>query len=270
MQALPTDHDPLLGEGDPAPVAIFNAGGRSPFVLLGDHVGNAIPRALGTLGLSAQDRCRHIGWDIGVRGLGEMLALALDAPFIHQAYSRLVIDCNRAPESTEAVLAISDGSRIPGNDPLAEGDRARRIDEIHRPYHEAIAALVKARMAARRTTVVIALHSFTPIMAGIARPWDIGVLHEKGDTRLAMAMLRRLARDQTLCVGDNQPYCMDETDYTILRHAVAHGLPYAELEIRQDIIAEEEDQRSWCERLCAILPSAMREAGMEPPTGHGR
>jgi predicted N-formylglutamate amidohydrolase len=110
--------------------------------------------------------------------------------------------------------------------------------------------------------MVIALHSFTPTMAAIARPWDIGVLYEQGDTSLATTLLGLLARDATLCVGDNQPYHMDDTDYTILRHAVGHGLPYVELEIRQDGIAGEEGQRSWCERLCAILAAALRAPGM--------
>jgi predicted N-formylglutamate amidohydrolase len=270
MQLPHVARGPLLGDGDPAPFAIFNAGGNSPFLLLGDHAGNAIPQALGTLELSAQDRIRHISWDIGVRGLGEMLAVALDAPFIHQPYSRLLIDCNRAPDSAEAVLALSDGSHISGNDLLTDDERARRIDEVHQPYHERIAAEIKARITAGRATMVIALHSFTPTMAGIARPWDIGVLHEKGDTSLATAMLGLLARDSTLCVGDNQPYRMDETDYTILRHAVTNGLPYAELEIRQDAIAGEAGQRAWCERLCAVFAAVLREPGMGPLAGHGR
>ena len=234
-----------------------NPGGRSPFLLLGDHAGKAIPRRLGTLGLSARDRGRHIAWDIGVRGLGERLALALDATFLHQAYSRLVIDCNRDPQSAEAVLPLSDGSRVPGNVHLAAGDRAARIAAIHQPYHDAIAAEIAAREAAGRATVVIALHSFTPVLAGVVRPWHIGVLHDRGLVRLAQAVIVQLARDPALRVGDNQPYRMDETDHTILRHAVARGLAYAELEIRQDLIADGEGQQAWCGRLAGVLVAAL-------------
>ena len=234
-----------------------NPGGRSPFLLLGDHAGKAIPGSLGTLGLSARDRGRHIAWDIGVRGLGEMLAVALDATFLHQTYSRLVIDCNRDPQSAEAVLPLSDGTRVPGNARLTADDRAARIAAIHQPYHLGIAAEIAAREAAGRATVVIALHSFTPVMAGVARPWHIGVLHDRGLVRLAQAIIMQLARDTALRVGDNQPYRMDETDHTILRHAVAGGLAYAELEIRQDLIADPPGQKAWCARLAAVLEAAL-------------
>lgn len=257
----------LLDHDEAAPFAVCNPNGRSPFLLLGDHAGNAIPRVLGTLGLSPADRARHIAWDIGVRGLGELLATSLDATFIHQPYSRLVIDCNRDPVSDEAVPAVSDCSCIPGNDRLAEHQRKRRIKAIHQPYHDRIAAELARRAIADRATVVIALHSFAPAMAGIARPWDVGVLYADGDTRFAMATLGLLDQDTAIIAGDNQPYWMDETDHTILRHAVANGLPYVELEIRQDLIAGAAGQRSWCERLTAVLNATSRGLVMNKPAG---
>ena len=247
----------MIDAGDPAPVTCCNPHGRSPFLLVGDHAGNAIPRALGTLGLAAADRNRHIAWDIGVRGLGEMLAEALDACFIHQAYSRLVIDCNRDPLSAEAMLTHSDGSRVPANAHIPPDQRAARIDAVHTPYHDRIAAELGARAAVGRPTVGVALHSFTPSMAGIRRPWDIGVLHAGGEARVATALLALLAREATLCVGDNQPYRMDETDYTIQRHAIGNGLAYVELEVRQDVISGEEGQRAWCARLATALAAAL-------------
>lgn len=247
----------LLDRDEPAPFAVCNPGGRSPFLLLGDHAGNAIPRRLGTLGLPVADRARHIARDIGVRGLGERLAASLDATFIHQPYSRLVIDCNRDPMADDAIPAVSDGSRIPGNEHLALRERTCRIDAIHQPYHLRIAAEIAGRGQADRATVVIALHSFAPAMAGIARPWHVGVLYAGGDIRFAAAALGLLARDDTIRAGDNQPYAMDETDHTILRHAVTNGLPYAELEVRQDLVAGPSGQRSWCARLTAVLNAAL-------------
>lgn len=251
----------LLGADDPAPVGLFNAAGCSPFLLIGDHAGSAIPAALGDLGLAAADRGRHIAIDIGVHGLGHALARLLDAPFLHQHYSRLVIDCNRDPAQAEAIPAMSDGSRIAGNEGLDDTARAARIAAIHAPYQAAIAAAIAARQAAGRATILLSLHSFTPIMDGIARPWDVGVLHWRGRTDFAQAMLDALRSDAALTVGDNQPYQMDATDHTVPRHAFPHDLPYAEMpyaeiEVRQDLIDDAAGQQIWAQRLAQAAQSA--------------
>lgn len=247
----------LLGAADPPPVRVTNPGGRSSFLLLGDHAGNAVPQALGSLGLSAADLARHIGWDIGVSGLGRLLAQRLDACFIEQHYSRLVIDCNRTPGQPDAIPAVSDGTVIPGNMTLDEATSAARVHAIHSPYQDAIAEVLRARDAAGRMTILIALHSFTPIMAGMARPWDIGVLHDGGETRFALALLARLRQRHDLMVGDNQPYRMDGTDHSVPRHAYAASRPYAELEIRQDHLADTAGQSRWAALLADVLVEAL-------------
>ncbi|WP_088182255.1 N-formylglutamate amidohydrolase [Sphingobium sp. Z007] len=246
----------LLGADDPAPVGLFNAAGSSPFLLIGDHAGSAVPTALGDLGLSPADRGRHIAIDIGVHGLGHVLARLLDAPFLHQYYSRLVIDCNRDPAQAEAIPVISDGSRIAGNEGLDAAARAARIKAIHAPYQAAIAATIAARQAAGRATILLSLHSFTPVMNGIARPWEVGVLHWRGRTDFARAMLDALRTDAALTVGDNQPYQMDATDHTVPRHAFPHNLPYAEIEVRQDLIGDADGQHIWAQRLAQAAQSA--------------
>lgn len=222
----------MLGDGDPSPVTVINPAGRSPFLLIGDHAGNAIPTALGTMGLSDHDRRRHIAWDIGTAQLGGELARTLDATFIHQHYSRLVIDCNRAPDRADAIPETSDGSTISGNAGLTAEDRARRIGEIHEPYQRAIADAIEAKTRVRNT-ILISLHSFTPHMDGVDRPWHIGVLHDGANDRFALAMLRTLGAWQDVIVGDNEPYVMDDTDYTVPRHAYPRDLPYVELELSQ-------------------------------------
>jgi predicted N-formylglutamate amidohydrolase len=252
--------DHLLDSDEPAPAGIINSDGASPFLLLGDHAGTAIPRRLGTLGVSPGDRARHIAVDIGIRAVGERLAARIDATFIHQPYSRLVIDCNRDPATEDAMPAVSDGLIIPGNRAAGEGDRRRRIAAIHRPYHDRIAAEIAARTAAGRPTILIALHSFTPVMAGIARPWHVGVLHWTGETGFARGLLATLGGEAGLIVGDNEPYRMDAIDYTVPRHAIAAGLPYAEIEVRQDLIAEADGQEAWAVRLGEAFAGAWLRA----------
>ncbi|MGD9810226.1 MAG: N-formylglutamate amidohydrolase [Sphingobium sp.] len=233
-----------------------NPHGQSPFLLIGDHAGCAIPDRLGTLGLNEADRVRHIAWDIGIRELGSMLAQAMDAVFIHQRYSRLVIDCNRDPFSPEAIPQISDGSKIPGNADISNAARHERMSAIHDPYHAAIAAEIERRASARHPTVLVALHSFTPRLAGLYRPWDIGVLHNGRRDCFARVLIDTLRKDETLKVGDNEPYQMDATDHSIPLHAFGRELAYAEVEIRQDLIATPAGLSRWCKILADALPSA--------------
>ena len=247
---------PLLGTHDAPPVRILNAGGASPFLLIGDHAGNAVPQQLRALGVSDIDFDRHIGWDIGIGTLGAMLAERIDAVFVRQTYSRLVIDCNRSAAQPDAIAEVSDGTPVPGNRDLSDADRARRFAEIHEPYQAAIGAELSRRDAAGLATTLVALHSFTPSMRGQDRPWHIGILHDGGDTRFAQAMLDVLRAEPDLVVGDNEPYRMDQIDYTIPRHAYPRSRPYAEIEIRQDLLATPEGCAEWADRLARILPAA--------------
>ncbi|EIZ78992.1 n-formylglutamate amidohydrolase [Novosphingobium sp. Rr 2-17] len=239
----------LLGADDPTPFGLFNAEGTSPFLLIGDHAGSALPKSLEDLGLAPSDLERHIAIDIGVFGLGHALASLLDAPFLHQVYSRLVIDCNRHPARPDAIPAISDHTPIPGNASLDMGARTARTVAIRAPYHAKLSAMLDERQAAGRPTILLSLHSFTPQMDGIARPWDVGVLHSLGETGFAHALRDALAEQSMLNVGDNVPYAMDETDYTVPHHAFARNLPYAEIEVRQDLIGSSDAQATWAGRL---------------------
>jgi len=220
-------------------------------LLICDHAGRRIPLNLGDLGLRVADLERHIAWDIGAAGLARRLADAIGAELILQTYSRLVADCNRDPGSPDIAPEISDGSLVPGNAALDEDALKARIEEIHTPYHAAISAALDLRPAA----TVVSIHSFTPQMNGFARPWHVGVLHTH-DSPVSMRMLEALAGDEDLVVGDNQPYAMDGIDYTIPRHAKGRGLDYLELEVRQDLIADEAGQARMAARLAPMIAAA--------------
>lgn len=247
-----TEGATLLGPGDPAPVTLIGEGAPSPFLLIADHAGQVVPAALDQLGLPQVELDRHIGWDIGIAGTTRKLAALLDASAVLQTYSRLVIDCNRPLEAPGSIPAISDGTDIAANVAAGQAQRAQRAGEIFRPYHEAIRAQLDARAARGQPTLLLAMHSFTPVFAGIVRPWHAGVLYQR-DNRLAMA-LKPLLEADGLTVGDNEPYAVsDQTDYAIPVHGEARGLVHLELEIRQDLIADEAGQTQWAQRLAKML-----------------
>jgi predicted N-formylglutamate amidohydrolase len=242
----------LLGGDDLAPALVMNEGGGSPFLLIGDHAGRAVPRALGGLGLPSGAMDLHIAWDIGVAGLGARLASVLDACFIQQTYSRLVIDCNRRPSAADGAPAVSDGVIVPGNAALGAVDMTARVEAIHRPYQTCISEMLDAREGRGQASLLVSLHSFTPALQGVARPWRFGVLH-RGDSVLSnrmLALLKDVVGDEA---GDNQPYAMDKIDYTVPFHADARGIDYLELETRQDLIADEAGQTETAALIARLL-----------------
>jgi predicted N-formylglutamate amidohydrolase len=245
----------LLGRDDPSPTIVTNRGGGAPFLLLGDHAGRLIPRRLAGLGLDPGALDLHIAWDIGVAGLGEVLSRRLDACFIRQAYSRLVIDCNRKPDAAGSIPAVSDGVAIPGNANLDASEIAARRAEIYQPYQDAIAA----ELDPRPHSLLVSLHSFTPVFQGVVRPWRVGVLH-RGDSALSDRMLAGLRRELGEAAGDNEPYRMDETDNTVPLHADPRGLDYLELEVRQDLIADPAGQAAMADLIAPLLVAAARPA----------
>ena len=246
----------LLAPDEPPAVIEHRPAGRSPFLLVCDHAGPRVPRRLHNLGLGEAELARHIAWDIGIAGLARHLADRLDAALVMQPYSRLVIDCNRPPGSATSMACLSDGTRIVGNENVSPQEAASRLREIFTPYHGTIARHLDARATARRQTILISLHSFAPVYAGIAREWHAGVLYNRYNT-LAAALLALLRGSGELTFGDNEPYSItDDTDYTIPVHGEQRGLPHVAIEIRQDLIADEPGQREWGDRLAGLLPKA--------------
>jgi len=232
-----------------------NAAGTSHALLLCDHASNAVPASVagGDLGLPPEEMARHIAYDIGARGVTLELARLMDAPAILTRYSRLVIDPNRGEDDPTLVMRLYDGAIVPANRHITATEIERRLVAWHRPYHAAIDAAIEARLAAGVAPALIAIHSFTPRLAGRSpRPWHVGVLWHR-DGRLALPLLGRLRAEAGLCVGENQPYAGQLEGDTMSRHGTRRGLRHVLIEIRQDLIAAPGDERLWAARLAPIL-----------------
>jgi predicted N-formylglutamate amidohydrolase len=261
----------LLSHDDPAPFDVQGRDGRAPFLIVCDHAGRLLPRALGSLGLTEDELGRHIAWDIGAGAVARRLAALLDAPLVAQRYSRLVIDCNRPLGAIDSIVAESEHTLIPGNLGLDPANAELRAREIFWPYHDQLRDALDDRARRGRRSVFVAMHSFTPIFKGLGRPWHAGVLFNR-DRRLGEILLGLLRREARLEIGCNQPYAASElSDYSLVQHGEGRGLPCVELEIRQDLIADEAGQAAWAERLAGLLPLALEALDAEaPPCGDRR
>ena len=225
----------ILTPDEPAPFVILNADAILPVLLVCDHASNRFPRSLGTMGLDYLDRVSHIALDIGANAVAETLADNLGATAVLCQYSRLIVDCNRNLIDDSAFLECSDGVDVPGNHDLQESEKEKRASEIYWPYHNAIKDQIARLKKHGINPVVISIHSFTPVMNGNDREWEMGVLWDK-DPLTAEIFLTRLVEAGYL-VGDNKPYSgKDPEDFTIDFHAESTGLPHVGIEICQDLI----------------------------------
>lgn len=251
---------------DPASDAFYvlNADSETPLILIVDHASRHIPPEYDNLGVDDPSVLhRHIAWDIGIEDVTVRLAERLGASAIFARFSRLLVDANRYPDSESIMPAVSDGVEIPANRDLAAAEREKRLARWFWPYHGAILDLIEKKQARGQTPVLIAMHSFTPVMNAFERPWHIGVLWDE-EARIARPLLDILRANPTLVVGDNEPYSAREPlGYTMNEHGTKRGLPHVAIEIRQDLI----DTHQGAERWAAIMADSIRALRIEGAGG---
>ena len=249
----------MLGPADPPPVAVIEGAPESEVMLICDHASATLPESLGTLGLADSEMGRHIAIDIGAAPLTRNLADHFKATAVLAGYSRLLIDCNREVDDHTSIREISEGTIIPGNRRLSAEDRAARIEAVFDPYHAAIRDCLHTLERNGQRPAVVAIHTFTPSFHGIERPWEVGILSGH-DRRIADPLIAALEAE-SLTVGDNQPYsALAFAGYTIEAHAMSAGLANVMIEVRQDLVADNDGVRRWTEILCRVLNPILRDA----------
>jgi predicted N-formylglutamate amidohydrolase len=242
------------------PFHIFGADRPSRWLITADHAANTVPPEVngGNLGLPAADMARHIAYDPGSAGLTIALAELLDGPAILSNFSRLVIDPNRGEDDPTLLMKLYDGTIIPANRHADDAEKQRRLKAYYRPYHSALAKL----SARRDDTLYVAIHSYTPQLAGRQkRPWHVGILYAD-DTRLSTPLLKRLQQETDLCIGENEPYGGHLDGDSVDRHAIAHNRPNVLIEIRNDLIKTDAQQVAWAKRLAPMLQQVLTESGL--------
>ncbi|MEW9805847.1 N-formylglutamate amidohydrolase [Mesorhizobium sp. ZMM04-5] len=252
-----------------APFEVVEGDRRMGLVLVADHARRDLPAEYGDLGLPAAEFDRHIAYDIGVEAVTRTLAALTGAPAVMACFSRLLIDPNRGEDDPTLIRQLYDGTVVPANYPMAAAERERRLDLFYRPYHDAVGSMI-ASVAAEsgKSPFILSVHSFTPVMQGMVRPWHAGVLWDLDD-RAARPLIDMLALDGGLVVGDNEPYDGALRGDTMYRHAVVSGYAHALLEIRQDLIADEAGADEWARRIAPIVDAINRRTDIHEVRKHG-
>jgi predicted N-formylglutamate amidohydrolase len=252
-----------------APFEIIEGARDRGLLLVCDHAKRNLPQEYGDLGLPAEEFQRHIAYDIGVEAVTRRLAMLTGAPAVLANFSRLLIDPNRGEDDPTLIRQLYDGTIVPANYPLDTEERERRLERFYLPYHDAVAAMTASvAESSGGAPFIFSVHSFTPVMQGHLRPWQVGILWDRDD-RAARPLIDMLKADTTLVVGDNEPYDGALRGDTMYKHAIVNGFAHALIEIRQDLIAEEAGAEAWAERLAPIIDAINRRPDIHEVRQYG-
>jgi len=265
---IPMDEAASVRVPEPA-VAVERAAAPSPIVLVCDHASNLLPARYGSLGLTADDLLKHFAWDPGALAISRRLSALLDAPLVYGCVSRLVLDVNRDPSDIDSIVETIDGAVATGNAGLSTEERGRRVAEIYAPYHAAVEDLLSKRARQGRRSALVAIHTYTPNLQGAVRPWHCGVIFAS-DSRLGEALIKGLKAEAGLVVGVNEPYApSDRVYHTMSRHGEANGNLAVMIEVRNDLVSDDDGQEAWATRLAPLLQSSAQisldAGGADPP-----
>jgi predicted N-formylglutamate amidohydrolase len=247
----------VLSEADGECVGVERPHGKSPLLIICEHASPALPEQFGDLGLSQEALSSHIAWDPGALAVARGISSALDATLVYQRFSRLIYDCNRPPDAPGAMPEKSEIYAIPGNQNLTAEERLARTQALYIPFHDAVRRLLRERQARGQDTVIVTVHSFTPVYNGKERAVELGILHD-ADNRLAERMLASAADAPLYRTERNEPYGpQDGVTHTLILHGLSNGLRNVMIEIRNDLISDDAGQGVMADYLTGLLQQSL-------------
>jgi predicted N-formylglutamate amidohydrolase len=168
-----------------------------------EHGGNRVPAEYAPLFRDYQALLQsHRGYDAGALRMARDLAVHFKATLIHATTTRLLVDLNRSPGHPRL---FSEATRC-----LTRARREQVITAHYRPYRSQVERFVGGRIAAGHRVTHVSSHSFTPVMEGVLRNADVGLLYDParpGERELALRWRRSIrAQASDIRVRFNYPY----------------------------------------------------------------
>ncbi|MEE2787325.1 MAG: N-formylglutamate amidohydrolase [Myxococcota bacterium] len=243
----------MTGPQTPLTVECFGdpGGAHGPFVITCEHASNNVA---GYASGASDERLlkQHWGWDIGALAIAKNICQTLDCVGVATLFSRLLLDVNRSLDSNTLIVERCGLEEVGFNQDLDDAQRAWRIKAFHTQYHDTVSNVIRQRLQ-RGPVHLLSIHSFTPTYDGDARTMEVGVLFDK-HADLAADLARALSAEG-FTTALNEPYSGlgGELMYSANRHGEAHGIPYLELEIRQDLISTPAEIVSVAHRITRAL-----------------
>lgn len=226
-----------------------------PVVLSCEHASRSVPRAWRTLFRGRRALlASHRGWDPGALALARVLARALSAPLFAARVTRLLVDCNRSPGHPRR---FSELSRL-----APRAAREALLERYYHPYRELVYEAAARALSERGAVLHLSVHTFTPVLDGVRRAMDVGLLYDPARTAERTFCMQLRQRIQA-CLPDvalrrNAPY-RGTADSLVasLRESLGPAYLGVELEVNQRFPLE---ARGAWRRLKAGLALALAQA----------
>ena len=175
-----------------------------------------------------------------------------------QGKSNVLLVCGHASHyipDNFANLGLSEVTEIPGNKDLTKEQRNYRIQHIYETFHQEIAAQVATRKAAGRETILVTIHSFTPVFMGKNRAVQLGVISHESNT-FARDFYLSASKRSGFDIRMNEPYGpTDPVLHMVTRHGDEQHIRNIMLEVRNDLIVDEAGQQEWAKLVADTLNS---------------
>jgi predicted N-formylglutamate amidohydrolase len=192
-----------------------------------EHGGNQIPAEYEHLFVNATEMLNsHRGFDLGALQLFKALHNELTEFSIVSQTSRLLIDLNRSLHKRSLFSEFTK--------PLQLSVRQQIIKNYYLPYREAFAEALYHKVQEGNKVIHVSVHSFTPILNGVTRTTDIGILYHPGrKAEREFAKLWKAEITKSLPgvkVRFNYPY-LGKPDGHVAAYRKIYGDEYAGIEI---------------------------------------
>jgi predicted N-formylglutamate amidohydrolase len=217
-------------------------------VLTCEHASGRLPEPWQWSEADRQLQQTHWCYDIGAAELVRGMIARLGGVGVLARFTRLLIDANRELDSSTLIRPIAEGHEVDFNRNVSQTDRDTRISGYYQPYHEAL-----NRWVTQTPKVpLVAIHTFTDCFEGKMRDMEIGILFDR-DEELAVLVCESLRR-AGFATALNAPYSgVQGMMYSVSRHADQHARKALEIEVRQDLSGDPEQQERLVEALSAAI-----------------
>ena len=207
---------------------------KKHIIFICDHASNHMPEKYNNLGLKEKETFTHIAYDIGAREFCIKLTKILNQSCFLSNVSRLIIDLNRAEDSSELILSSSDKIKISGNLNIGFEEKKNRLNNIHKNYHRNLEEFIEEKKKKYKQILLISIHSFTKKIGKTNRGIEIGLLWNK-NMNLLIPIQKKLL-EKNIYFGRNFPYSGFHFNYTLDRHSRDGKIDNICIEFRNDLL----------------------------------
>jgi len=168
-----------------------------------EHAGKEVPGKYREL-FAGHDEVinSHRGWDPGALELAKHISAALGVTFFAFPYTRLLIEPNRSIGHPKLFSEFS--RKLPGD------EKDELIRSFYLPYRNKVQTEISTLIKKNGPVLHLSIHSFTPVLSGVTRDVDIGILYDPGrktEKFVAGELKRSLKRKSDgFKIRMNQPY----------------------------------------------------------------